>query len=99
MEQRDVQYIVFWSLAATVAAYFLGLGMSAAFLFSLSLVGLALAERRESAPYAVGSVFLALAFAVYFGMSAAFIGQLFFSCLLFLLLPFILLEARKRLKK
>lgn len=99
MEQKDLLYVVFWSFAMAFVLYFLGFGEKALFLFALSLVGAAFAERMENLPYAVGAAFLALAFAAYFGKTLAFAGQIFVACLLFLLLPFILLEVRKKIRK
>ncbi|VVB98223.1 Uncharacterised protein [uncultured archaeon] len=99
MEQRDILYLIFWSFAASAGAFFLGFGEKSLFLFALSLTGIAFAERMERSLYAVGSVFLALAFAVYFGKSAALISQVFIASLLFLLLPFLLLELRKIMRK
>jgi hypothetical protein len=99
MEQRDLLYVAFWSFAASAAAFFLGFGEKSIFLFALSLAGAAFAERMERSVYAVGSVFLALAFAAYFGKSAAVLGQVFIASLLFLLLPFLLLELRRKMRK
>lgn len=100
MEQRDLLYIIFWSLAMSIAAYFLGFGEKSVFLFALALVGTAMAEKLERTTYAVGAVFLALAFAAYFGKSSAyFLGQVFAASLLFLLVPFLLLELRKLIGK
>lgn len=95
MERRDLLYVLFWPLALAVLSYFLGFGEKALFLFSLSLVGAAFAERGATLAYAAGAVFLALAFAAYFGGSLIYVSQLFAASLLFLVLPSVLLEFRK----
>ncbi len=99
MEQKDIIYILFWSFVIALALFFTGFGEKVMFFFCLSLIGIAFAERMKNTTFAVGAVFLALAFAVYFGKTLVFIGQIFVASLLFLLLPFILFELRKKIKK
>ncbi len=99
MERKDLIYVLFWSFALAFALAFLGLGAKSVFLFSLSLVSIAFVEKVERKRYAVGAAFLAFAFAAYFGEDPLFISQLFAAALLFMILPFVLLEARKRMRK
>ncbi len=99
MEPRDLLYVLFWSFAIAFALFFMGFGDKVVFLFSLSLVGTVFVEKMESAPHAIGALFLAVAFSVYFGKNLVFTSQLFVASLLFLLLPFVLMEVRKRMRK
>lgn len=98
MEKRDIFYLLFWSFAIAFTLYFLGFG-NAPFFFAMSLVGSAFVEKLDRAWYALGVIFLSLAFAFYFKKTFIFIGKEFLDALLFLFLPFMLFEIRKRIKK
>lgn len=95
MELRDALRMAFGSLAAAGAAYFLGFGNEAVFLFALSVLGAAFVEKVDSVPYAFAAVFAAVALASYIYKRLLFTNPAFAIPLLFVFLPFLLMEARK----
>ena len=99
MDRGDAIYILFWSLAISVALFVMGYGNDAAMFFALALLGAAFADRMENTAYAAGALLAALGFAAYFGKSLAFTGPRFVAVILFAFLPFLLLEVRRLLRK
>ncbi len=98
MEGKELLYVLFWSATVALGLFFTGFGNGAFFLFFLSLAGTAFAEKMGGV-HAAGAVFLAFAFAVYFGKTLLFATGIFAAALLMMLLPFILLGIRKALSK